>query len=380
MKEGTFSMETKISGILGTRLRREREIMGITQEALAKAVGLSSEFISLLELGKRMPSLETLTTLSDFFRKDVSFFVKEKEEAFNVLLQDERVDNKARALLKKFKKYCEEYLHLEDLTGRRIELAPLYSHPSAEAMADEERRRLGVGNEPVRDIFSLFELNGLRILRLPIPEESKISGVFIFFEAERAAFALVNSAQPFEQQVFTSAHEYCHYLKHRYSGPVIDHPDIFIEEYLPLYHPREKFAQKFAVCFLIPSQKIKEVIEEDLHSKNISFADVLYLKEYFGVSIPDLLHTLKDLAYIPNSKYEAFIKIKPSIDDEAYFKDSGRHVRPLKKGSKAKPSRRFMSLAIEACQKKKISEEKFSELVSQNKEKIRSVLKSIGYK
>ncbi len=369
-----------MSGILGTRLRREREIMGITQEALARSVGLSSEFISLLELGKRMPSLETLTTLSDFFKKDVSFFLKEKEEAFNVLLQDERVDKKARAGLRKFKRYCEEYMHLEDLTGRRIELAPFYSHPSAEAMADEERRRLGIGYEPIRDIFSLLELNGLRILRLPIPEESKISGVFIFFEAERSAFALVNSDQPFEQQVFIAAHEYCHYLKHRNSGPVIDHPDIFIEEYLPLYHPREKFAQTFAVRFLIPPEKIKVVVEKDLHSKKLSFADVLYLKGHFGVNTPDMLHTLKDLEYIPNSKYEAYLKVTPSLDDEVYFSDPGWELRPLKKRSKAIPSKRFMSLALEAYQKRKISEEKLSELVGQNKEKVRSVIKSIKNK
>lgn len=365
-------------GILGTRLRRERESMGITQEALARAVGLSSEFISLLELGKRMPSLDSLTTLADFFKKDVSFFLKEREEAFNVLLQDDRVDKKARARLRRFKKYCEDYIHLEDLTGRRIELAPLYTHPSPQTMADEERRRIGIGYEPVRDIFSLLELNGLRVLRLPIPKESKISGVFIFFEAERAAFALVNSAQPIELQMITAAHEYCHYLKHRNSGPVIDHPDIFIEEYLPLYHPREQFAQRFAVCFLIPPEKVKTVVEKDLRSKRLSFADVLYLKEYFGVSTPDILHTLKELEYISNSQYESYLKLKPSLDEDAYFSDSGKNVR-ISLG-KAIPSRRFKSLAFEAFQKKKISEEEYSVLIRQRKERIRAVSRAIGNK
>jgi transcriptional regulator with XRE-family HTH domain len=365
-------------GILGTRLRRERESMGITQEALARAVRLSSEFISLLELGKRMPSLESLTTLADFFKKDVSFFLKEREEAFNVLLQDERVDKKARARLRRFKKYCEDYMHLEDLTGRRFELAPLYTHPSPETMAEEERRRIGIGHEPVRDIFSLLELNGLRVLRLPIPEESKISGVFIFFEAERAAFALVNSAQPIELQMITAAHEYCHYLKHRNSGPVIDHPDIFIEEYLPLYHPREQFAQRFAVCFLIPSEKVKTVVEKDLRSKKLSFADILYLKEYFGVSTPDILHPLKELEYISNSQYESYLKLKLASDEHAYFADTGKDVRTLK--GKAIPSRRFKSLAFEALQKKKIREEEYSALIRQGKEGIKSVLKTIGNK
>jgi hypothetical protein len=136
----------------------------------------------------------------------------------------------------------------------------------------------------------------------------------------------------------------------------------------------------FTVRFLIPPEKIKVVVDKDLHSKKMSFADVLYLKEHFGVSTPDMLHTLKDLEYIPNSKYEAYLKIKPSLDDEAYFSDPGWEWRPLKKRSKATPSKRFMSLAFEAFQKKKISEEKLSELVGQNKEKIRSVLKSVGNK
>ena len=190
----------------------------------------------------------------------------------------------------------------------------------------------------------------------------------------------MNSAQSFESQVFTAAHEYCHYLKHRNSGPVIDHPDIFIEEYLSLYHPREKFAQTFAVRFLIPPEKIKTVVEKDLHSKKLSFADVLYLKEHFGVSTPDMLHTLKDLEYISNSKYESYLKLKPSLDDDAYFGMSDAEMRTLKKKNKVIPSKRFNSLAFEAYQKRKISEEGFSKLVHQGKEKVRSIFKSIGNK
>ena len=56
----------------------------------------------------------------------------------------------ARLELEHFQRYCEDYL--------RLELAPLYSgHLSAERMAVEERRRLGLGDEPVRDIFALLE-------------------------------------------------------------------------------------------------------------------------------------------------------------------------------------------------------------------------------
>ena len=68
--------------LLGIRIRRLREDLGLTQEDLARSVGLSSEFISLLELGKRDPSLESLNSVARFFKKDISFFLVEKKESF----------------------------------------------------------------------------------------------------------------------------------------------------------------------------------------------------------------------------------------------------------------------------------------------------------
>lgn len=367
-------------GVLGTRLRREREALGITQEALAKGVGLSSEFISLLELAKRMPSLETLTTLADYFKKDVSYFLKEKEETFKILLQGEELDKKARAELRKFKKCCEEYIHLEELTGRRLEIAPLYTHSSAERMAGEERHRLGFGDGPIRDIFSLLEFNGLHIIRQPIPEKSHISGVFIFFEVERAAFALVNSTQSPGLQVLSAAHEYCHYLKDRNAGPIIDNPDIFVDEYLSLYHPREKFAQKFAVRFMIPPAKVKEIIDKDLRSKKLSFTDVLYLKGYFGVSTLAMLQTLKELEYLSRSRFEEYQKLKPSSYEEVFFGRLADEGRMIKGKRGAILSNRFKSLALEAYQRRKITAEKLSELLNQDKNKIVSVLGKSKFK
>ena len=66
-----------MSHIVGTKIRSLREELDLTQEELAGSVGLSSEFISLLELGKRDPSLESLSSLARFFKKDLSFFLAE---------------------------------------------------------------------------------------------------------------------------------------------------------------------------------------------------------------------------------------------------------------------------------------------------------------
>lgn len=183
-----------MQGVLGAKLKKARTELGLSQAAFARALGFSSEFISLLEADKRAPSLATLNKIAAYLKKDLRYFLQEKEGAFSILLRGgalkgpEGLDADSQAILQRFKRYCDDYLMLERRAGRasglsrRLELAPLYTNISPERLAEEERRRLGLGDEPIRDIFALSELNGCRILRLPIPGGAKISGAFIFLE------------------------------------------------------------------------------------------------------------------------------------------------------------------------------------------------------
>ncbi|MGB3862187.1 MAG: XRE family transcriptional regulator [Candidatus Aminicenantaceae bacterium] len=331
-------------GILGIKLRIERENLGLTQEDLARAVGLSSKFISLLELGKRMPSLDSLKSIAEFLKKDISYFIRERETAFEGLFSQKTINTQAKSELKKFKKYCDDYINLEEAAGRRLELAPAYSHLSPERLAIEERRRLGLGDSPIRNIFLLVEMNGLRVYRQSISEECKISGIFIYFEIKEAAFALINKNLSEGEQIFTAAHEYYHYLRDRYTDPIIDNPDVFMEEYVSLYHPREKFAQTFARRFLMPPTKVKAIIEKDMRSARLEFEDVVYLKRYFGVSTLAMIQTLRELEYVDYSQYKEF----QALDDVAYEKTLFGRSTGLDSVRKAKilPSDRFKSLAV----------------------------------
>lgn len=331
-------------GILGSKLRIERENLGLTQEDLGKAVGLSSEFISLLELGKRMPSLDSLKSIAEFLKKDVSYFLREKETAFNRLLNQKTVNAQAKSELNRFRKYCDDYLKLEEAAGRRLELAPAYAHLSAERLAIEERRRLGLGDSPIRDIFLLVEMNGLRIYRQSLSEDCKISGIFIFFEIKEAAFAMINKNLSESEQTFVAAHEYYHYLRDRYADPIIDNPDVFMEEYVSLYHPREKFAQTFARRFLMPPTKVKAVIEKDMRSNRLGFEDVVYLKRYFGVSTIAMLQTLREIELIDYSQFKEFKGFSDTAYEKALFgKAAG--METARRG-KMLPSDRFKSLAV----------------------------------
>lgn len=52
---------------IGPNVRRLRQIKGLSQEALAEAVGCNKEHISRIETGVSSPSTELLFSLADFF-------------------------------------------------------------------------------------------------------------------------------------------------------------------------------------------------------------------------------------------------------------------------------------------------------------------------
>jgi len=56
----------------GKRLKQLRAQKGLTQEELAEAVGVSTDFISLMERGQRAPSFENLERLAEVFEVKVS--------------------------------------------------------------------------------------------------------------------------------------------------------------------------------------------------------------------------------------------------------------------------------------------------------------------
>jgi transcriptional regulator with XRE-family HTH domain len=62
---------------LGKRLRDLRAKQGFSQEAFADRCGLHRTAMSLIERGKRVPSLRTLLTLSQGFGISLSELLKE---------------------------------------------------------------------------------------------------------------------------------------------------------------------------------------------------------------------------------------------------------------------------------------------------------------
>ena len=72
---------------VGSRIRQARLEKGLTQEQLAEMVGLSNEWVSQLEKGKKLP-LETLMRFSLVLEQDPNYFLMDTQYVPSDILID----------------------------------------------------------------------------------------------------------------------------------------------------------------------------------------------------------------------------------------------------------------------------------------------------
>ena len=65
--------------LFSERLRELRQNKGLSQSQLAYALNISKSAISMYELGKREPDLETLECMADYFNVDINYLVGKED-------------------------------------------------------------------------------------------------------------------------------------------------------------------------------------------------------------------------------------------------------------------------------------------------------------
>jgi len=72
-------MKVDIDKFFASVLKRKREALGITQDALATRSELDRTYISMLERGLRKPSLQTVFSLAKSLEIEVTELIREVE-------------------------------------------------------------------------------------------------------------------------------------------------------------------------------------------------------------------------------------------------------------------------------------------------------------
>lgn len=78
---------------VGERVRRHRELLGMTKEQLAEAVGISTQYVSDIEQGKKCMSMSIFVDLSRLFHTSLDELGKGE------LRYDERIERMVERLM-----------------------------------------------------------------------------------------------------------------------------------------------------------------------------------------------------------------------------------------------------------------------------------------
>lgn len=100
---------------VGSRLKERREAVGITQEELAKLLGVSKGAIGNYETGISYPKIENMTKLFDLLKTDANYIFQDdltvEENHFSE--EEKRIVSKIRSLDKYGKKSVIDLLENE---------------------------------------------------------------------------------------------------------------------------------------------------------------------------------------------------------------------------------------------------------------------------
>ncbi len=386
---------------LGRRLKAAREACGLTQQRVARYLGVSRSTIAQMELGKRAVTSLELDKLANLYGRDIREF----------LADDFREQGPIAAFFREHTELCDldalietvrkvlaigrEMVALERALGIAGNEIPLPSYPlpsprtrweavrQGEWVAAEERRRIGLGDAPLPDMAELLHSQSVRALLFSLPPT--VSGLTLV-DDEAGVFVVVNSSLPKNsgtRRRFSLAHEYCHALLDRDQKGVISRP----RQRHTLLEVR---ANAFAASFLMPQTAVESFLrrlgkgrpvrqEIDLYDEEgvlrvfghgrragiqrVQMYDVVLMAHHFGVSRQAAIYRLKNCGLISDREFKEL----KHLEEQGKGKALGRllGLRGQEDQLAGDELRRYLlALALEAFRREEISQRKLMELAA----------------
>ncbi|HEX8721836.1 MAG TPA: XRE family transcriptional regulator [Pyrinomonadaceae bacterium] len=376
---------------LARRLRLARTGVGFSQDAVATELKVPRPTISQIEAGRRGVSSLELMKLARLYRCPLSAFFEDdfdlnySEDPLTVLYRATALRSEDQEVVAGFATLCRNYSQLEDLLGLAGEIRlPDFSNfgeprnkleaiRQGEQVASEERRRLGIGDDPIRNAFELLESQGIRVFVREL-HESSISGLFMYGRAIGPCI-LINGKEHRNRLAFNAAHEYAHVLLDRKlqarastTSQQLGRPEES-NEFL------EVRANSFAAAFLLPASGIERFLwDRGLTRRtksSLQVVHVLYLHRAFGVSYQAALYRLQNLNWLTREQREELAKCHPDkLGQELGLQDDGEKYA-------AEYPLRYVYLALEAYRQEKIPLEKLADLIGKGLPETRQLVKKL---
>jgi Zn-dependent peptidase ImmA (M78 family)/DNA-binding XRE family transcriptional regulator len=380
---------------LGRRLKHAREAVGLIQEDVAAQLGISRGALAQFEAGAKAPNSLHLVRLAEIYRRELGELLAEQfdeaaRDPLTALFRADALlagDRERATAVGECVKLCREYTNLETLLGIdqdrvydvNYNTPPLRTRWDAirqgERLAEQERARLKLGEDPLTNLAEMLEVQGVRFIELSLSET--ISGLFLS-DSRYGPSIIVNDDHPPRRRMFSCAHEYCHVLVDSDRGGLVSRAEN--REELP-----EVRANAFAAAFLMPEGGVRAFIRRlgkgeqsrswlraydeaavveghrrrEAHSQDVQVYDVAHLAHHFGVSYETALYRLLNLKLVTEEERLELAQQKEAAADIMRFLGP----EPDAKVPGHKPFRhQLVLLGVEALRREVISRAKLREL------------------
>ncbi|HUM84261.1 MAG TPA: ImmA/IrrE family metallo-endopeptidase [Lachnospiraceae bacterium] len=168
------------------------------------------------------------------------------------------------------------------------------------AKASDFRSGCKIGKYGIIDIFEECDRHGFKLLRMPLGENSDLGFVL---KRDGDIVIFTNSSMRLSREIFTLAHEFGHAALH------FEQANSFVDDSVSLSEKSddemEQEANYFAVCMLLPQEKLKEFLDIEtigVKSEHLSAIDVTKIMTEFKVSYETVLNRLENLSIIDENE------------------------------------------------------------------------------
>ncbi|HRU38382.1 MAG TPA: helix-turn-helix domain-containing protein [Candidatus Goldiibacteriota bacterium] len=343
---------------LAIKIKRYRELIGLTQEQLADKAGITRPAYNSIENGKSEPRASNLYKIAKALGRKMQDLLEPIPEIAEVRFRCRKCKSKKEMasrekILSEVKIWLNNFCRLEEIMGDKKTFnfsltAKEAADPIKAASKAREFFKLDA-KSPINDMCGLVESAGIRLYFFD-SDLDKLFGLSLIHENKYPAIAVnINKDVNIERRIFTVAHELGHLLMHKESFNVNE--SIEIKE-------QEDAADLFAGHFLMPDSAFDMKWDEN---RGIHWVDnVLEIKRYFRVSYKTVLRRMLDKRMVDDSRvYKNFaqlIKYK-------YGHDLKGHYEPFKLENVDFLEVRLNRLVREAIEKELISVSRAAEIL-----------------
>jgi Zn-dependent peptidase ImmA (M78 family)/transcriptional regulator with XRE-family HTH domain len=282
-------------------LREIRLAKGLTLDELAARMGdlVTKQALSKYETGKSQPRPSTLVALAQALEVKTAELLAEPEYSIECLQYRTRAPLRPRAeerVEAALRYRLEQRLRLEDRisAGRRPAIpgnrVRIHAIADAEQVAVDVRSEWGLGRGAIANLTEVLERQAIHVFEMPGEDDfDGLAAVATTDDGELRAVGIAeNPDTDGDRQRFNLAHEIGHVI--------LEAGDL----------DEEMVANRFAGAFLVPQELILDAF--GVHRSDLSFDELLLLKQSWGVSVQCILHRLRDLEVITQAHYDFWFR------------------------------------------------------------------------